>query len=111
MVGTSTQPLRDSALLALHGELLAELDRTSDRRRAEHLRARIAAVERAVQRLDRKLRRRRDRRTAALRALDEQLAAEIRSAVDPARIEHLRKGRSIARARRRRCRIGRFPTS
>lgn len=107
MVGMSTQPLRDSALLALYGELLAELDRTTERHRAEQLRARITTVEDAVERLDRKLRRRRIRRTAALRALDEQLAADIRNASDPAQLEHLRRSRSIARPRKRRCEHGR----
>lgn len=104
MAGLSSRPLRDSALLALYGQLLAELDRTTDPRSADRLRAHIAAVERAVQRLNTKLRQRRVRREATLRALDQELAAEIRGAMDPEQAHRLRENRSILHTRARRCR-------
>ena len=108
MAGLSSRPHRDSALLALYGELLAELDRTTDPERARHLRAHLNAVEQAVERLSTRLRKRRVRREAALRALDRQLAAEIEESIDQDEVLRLRTSRSIVRTRTtRRSRRGR----
>lgn len=99
MPGLSSRPQRDSALLALYGQLLAELDRATDREHARQLRAHIAAVEQALKRLNTKLGKRRIRREAALRSLDQQLAAEIRKTIAPAGLRRLRTNRSIVRTR------------
>lgn len=105
MAGLSSHPLRDSALLALYGQLLAELDHTTGPEHAEDLRARIATVEHAMERLSRKLRQRRIRRNDTLRALDEQLAAEIKNATHREQIQQLRISRSILHTRTRRRRL------
>lgn len=99
MAGLSSRPQRDSALLALYGQLLAELDRATDFEHARQLRAHVAAVEQALKRLNTKLAKRRIRREAALRSLDRQLAAEIEKAMDPADLRRLRTNRSIVHTR------------
>ena len=104
MAGLSSRPQRDSALLALYGQLLDELDRTIDPEHSRQLRGHIATVEHAMDRLNAKLRKRRFRREAALRSLDAQLAAEIRKSIDQTQIARLRKGRSIVHTRTRRLR-------
>ncbi len=78
----SSHPLRDSALLALYGKLVAEIDHTTDPQHADQLRGHIATVERAMERIKTKLQDRRVRQAAALRALDEQLAAEIKNTIE-----------------------------